>query len=63
MRLIGDGDSSVMANISTTVPYEPFVQKVKCANHTCKSNHSQLEALAKDHPDFHGKGGPVFSPE
>ena len=56
MHLIGDGDSSVMANISTTVPYGPFVQKVECANHTCKSYRSHLEALAKDHPEFCGRG-------
>ena len=57
MRLIGDGDSSVMANISTTVPYGPFVQKIECANHACKCYRSRLEALAKDHPEFRGKGG------
>ena len=46
-----------MANISTTVPYGQFVQKVECANHACKSYRSRLEALAKDHPEFCGRGG------
>ena len=57
MRLIGDGDSSVMATITTTVPYGPFVRKIECANHACKAYRSRLEKLAKDHPEFRGKGG------
>ena len=57
MRCIEDGDSSAMANISTTMPYWPLVQKAECANHACKCYCSHLEALAKDHPEFHGKGG------
>lgn len=36
MRIVGDGDSSVMATIIQTVPYGMFVDKVECANHACK---------------------------
>ena len=34
-----------------------FVQKIECANHACKAYRSRLEELAKDHPQFRGKGG------
>ena len=57
MRVIGDGDSSVMATIRTAVPYGMFVEKLECANHACKCYRNRLEALAKDHPEFRGKGG------
>jgi hypothetical protein len=57
MRLAGDGDSSVLYTIATTVPYGPHVKKIECANHACKGYRSRLEKLAKDHPEFRGKGG------
>ena len=57
MRVVGDGDSSVMATIVQTVPYGMFVEKIECANHACKAYRSRLEELAKDHPQYRGKGG------
>ena len=56
MRVTADGDSSVMSTLIQTVPYGPFIQKIECANHACKCYRSRLEALAKDHPHFTGKG-------
>ena len=56
MRVTADGDSSMMATLIQTVPYGPFVQKIECANHACKAYRSSLEKLAKDHPQFTGKG-------
>ena len=55
--VIDDGDSSVMANIRQYVVYGPFVEKVECANHACKCYRNRLEELAKDHPEFRGRGG------
>ena len=55
--LIGDGDSSVSANITTSTSYGVYVQKLECANHACKGYCSRLKKLAKDHPGFHGQGG------
>lgn len=57
MSGIGDGDSSVMATIRQSVDYSVYVRKIECANHVCKAYRSRLEALAKDSPQFHGKGG------
>ena len=57
MFVVGNGDSSVMANIRSSVPYGIFVTKIKCANHACKSYRSQLEQLVKDCPQYKGKGG------
>ena len=57
MSVIGDGDSSVMATIRQAVPYGIFVKKIECANHACKAYRSRLEALAKDNPQYRGKGG------
>ena len=56
MRVIGDGDSSLMANIQQYVIYGPFVEKIECANHACKCYRNRLEELAKDHPEFRGRG-------
>ena len=36
MREIGDGDSSLMANLQQSVAYCPFITKIECANHVCK---------------------------
>ena len=57
MHVIGDGDSSLMANLQQSVAYGPFITKIECANHVCKSYRSRLEKLAKDHPEFRGRGG------
>ena len=57
LRLVADGDSSVMATIRQTVPYGPFVEKIECANHACKGYRSRLEKLATDHPEFCRRGG------
>ena len=57
MRVTADGDSSLMSTLIQSVPYGPFIQKVECANHACKCYRSRLEALAKDHSEFRGKGG------
>ena len=57
MFVIGDGDSSVMATICQSVLYGVYVNKIECANHACKAYRSRLEALAKDNPQFRGKGG------
>ena len=56
MRAIGDGDSSVVANLQQHVAYGPFIGKIECANHACKCCRSRLVSLAKDHPEFRGKG-------
>ena len=57
MFVVGDGDSSVMANIRSSVPYGIFVTKIECANHACKAYRSRLEQLVKDCPQYKGKGG------
>jgi len=57
IRVIADGDSSMMCTIRQSVPYGMFVEKVECANHACKCYHSRLEQLAKDHPEYRGRGG------
>ena len=57
MFVIGDGDSSVMATIRQSVLYGVYVNKIECANHACKAYRSRVEALAKDNPQFRGKGG------
>lgn len=55
--VVGDGDSSVMANIRSSVSYGIFVQKIESANHACKAYRSRLEQLVKDHPRYKGRGG------
>ena len=57
MFVIGDGDSSVMATIRQSVLYGVYVNKIECANHACKAYRSRVEALAKNNPQFRGKGG------
>ena len=57
MSVIADGDSSVMATIWETVLYGILVKTIECANHACKAYRSRLEALAKDNPEYRGKGG------
>ena len=54
-EVIGDGDSSVLHNIRTTVlSYGREVNKVECVNHAVKGYRSKLE---KDFLAFHGRGG------
>ena len=57
LKVVGDGDSSVMATIRQAVLYGAFVEKIECANHAVKCYRSRLEALAKDHPQYRGRGG------
>ena len=57
MFVIGGGDNSVMTIIHQSVPYGVYMNKIECANYTCKAYRSSLEALPKDNPHFRGKGG------
>ena len=57
LKMVGDGDSSVMATIRQAVPYGAYIEKIECANHAVKSYRSRLEELAKDNPQYRGKGG------
>ena len=58
MKVIGDGDSSVLYTIQTTVqPYGKEVQKIECAKHAVKCYRTRLEQLTKDFPTFRGRGG------
>ena len=52
LHVIGDGDSSLMANLQQSVAYGPFTEKIECVNHVCKGYRSRLEKLAKNHPKF-----------
>ena len=36
LHVIGDGDSSLMANLQLTVAYGPPTEKTECVNHVCK---------------------------
>ena len=54
-EVIGDGDSSVLHTIQTTVTsYGRDVKKVECANHAVKCFRGRLEQLTKDFPSFRG---------
>ena len=56
-EVIGNGNSSVLHIIQTTVKsYSRDVEKVECANHTVKCFRSRLKQLAKDFPSFRGRG-------
>ena len=33
MRIIGDGDSSVMATLQQSVVFGPLIQRIECAHH------------------------------
>ena len=58
MQFIGDGDSSVYPTLLANVPdWGSDIRKIECANHACKCYQSSLEALAKDHAEYRGKGG------
>ena len=57
MKMIGDGDSSVLTNIQTCVPgWGVFVTKVECANHAVKCYRNRLEKIVQDFPNYKGKG-------
>lgn len=49
LKLVGDGDSSVMSTILQSVQYGSYmyVEKIKCANHAVKCYPSRLEHLVK----------------
>ena len=58
MRLVGDGDSSVLSSIQQYVPvWGPMVTKVECANHSIKCYRNRLEKILVDFPQYKGKGG------
>ena len=57
LKMVADGDSSVMYSIREAVPYGIYVEKIECANHAVKCYRSRLEQLAKDHPEYRGRGG------
>ena len=57
-KVIGDGDSSVLYTIKTTIQsYSRDAVKIECGNHAVRCYHSRLEQLVKDLPSFHGQGG------
>ena len=43
MKVVDDGDSSVMSTVQDTVSWGPYVTKIECANHAVKSYHARLE--------------------
>lgn len=56
MRLVGDGDSSVLSSIHQKVPvWGRFVRKIECVNHALKNYRAKLE-LVKEHPAYKGAG-------
>ena len=58
MRVIGDGDSSVMSSIQQFVPvWGNMVTKVECTNHAMKYYRNRLEKIVLDFPKYKGKGG------
>lgn len=57
MRVIGDGDSSVMCDIQQYVPiWGHMVKKIECANHAIKCYRNRLEKIVQDFPKYKGKG-------
>ena len=57
MRVIGDGDSSVMCDIQQFVPvWGHMVKKIECANHAIKCYRNRLEKITQDFPKYKGKG-------
>ena len=56
LRIVGDGDSSVLKEIRTRVSYGHLVEKNECANHACKNLRSRLEKFLSENPQFKGKG-------
>ena len=57
MRLVGDGDSSVLSCIYSGVPlWGRYVRKIECVNHVLKNYRARLEQIVKDNPRFKGAG-------
>ena len=57
VRLVRDGDSSVLTSIHQRVPvWGRFVRKIECVNHAIKNYRGKLEAIVKDRPHFKGAG-------
>ena len=57
MRVIGDGDSSVMCDIHQYVPvWGHMVTKIECANHAIKCYTNRLQKIIQDFPNYKGKG-------
>lgn len=54
IKVMGDGVSSVLHTIHTTVSYGRHVSKLEGANHCVKCYRSHLEQLVKDFPQFMG---------
>ena len=57
MRVIGDGDSSVLSDIQQFVPvWGNTVTKIECANHAIKCYRNRLEKIIQDFPKYKYKG-------
>ena len=57
IKFIGDGDSSVHAQLISGVKGWGYaIQKQECANHAVKCFRSSLEKLVKDKPQYKGRG-------
>ena len=54
IKVVGDGDSSVLHSIITSVPYGRYVEKIECANYAVKCYHSRLANIVKDNSSFGG---------
>lgn len=58
MNFVGDGDSSVYSTLIQCVPgWGRYIEKMECANHSCKCYRSALEKLVQEKPQYKGKGG------
>ncbi|XP_060577969.1 uncharacterized protein LOC132735083 [Ruditapes philippinarum] len=56
-KIIADGDSSVFPQLQEKVPvWGTSIEKLECANHTCKCLRSNLEKLVIEKPHYKGKG-------
>ncbi|XP_060598342.1 uncharacterized protein LOC132752084 [Ruditapes philippinarum] len=56
-KIIADGDSSVFPQLQEKVPvWGTSIEKLECANHTCKCLRSNLEKLVIEKPYYKGKG-------
>lgn len=57
IKFIGDGDSSVHAQLISGVSGWGYaIQEQECANHAVKCFRSSLEKLVKDKPQYKGRG-------
>jgi len=56
-KFIGDGDSSVLAHLREDVKvWGRDIEKQECANHAVKCFRTSLEKLAKEKPQYKGRG-------